>query len=161
MNNIMQTIKNKYNKYNKLRDEEEERYKKEILEIQTPYNFYGDIEDLKKPLKEDEKYFLKIVRVRNKFIDRMYEKYPELKNNDDNKRPLQQNFNKREFNYLNKYNKEIDRVYEMLNLYKTLKNDSYNARWKHFDIIKKLNDQEEFEIYKLKRCKNTNTKTNN
>ena len=39
----------------------------------------------------------------------------------------------------------------MLNLYKTPKNDSDNARWKHNDIIKKLNDQEEFEIYKLKK----------
>ena len=80
----------------------------------------------------------------------MYEKYPEIQNI-DNKRPLQQIFNKREFNYLNKYNDEIDRVNEMLNLYKTLKADSDNARWKHNDIIKKLNDQEEFEIYKLKR----------
>ena len=119
-NNIMQTIKNKYNK---LRQDEEERYKKEILEIQSPYKFYGNIEDLKKPFNEDEKYLLRIVRVRNKFIDRMYEKYPELKNNDDNKRPLQQIFNKREFNYLNKYNNEIDRVNEMLNLYKTLRTD--------------------------------------
>ena len=39
----------------------------------------------------------------------------------------------------------------MLNLYKTLKNDLDNARWKHSDITKKLNDQEEFEIYKLKK----------
>ena len=54
MNNIMQTIKNKYNK---LRDEEEERYKKEILDIQTPYKFYGNIDELKKPFYEDEKYF--------------------------------------------------------------------------------------------------------
>ena len=71
-NNIMTTI---INKYNKLRDEEEETQKKEILEIQTPYNFYGKIDDLKKQFNEDEKYFLKIVRVRDKFIDRMYEKY--------------------------------------------------------------------------------------
>ena len=35
-NNIMTTIKKKYNK---LRQDEEERYKKEILEIQTPDNF--------------------------------------------------------------------------------------------------------------------------
>ena len=90
----------------------------------------------------------------------MYEKYPEI-TNIDNKRPLQQIFNKREFNYLNKYNIEIDIVNEMLNLYKTLKNDLDNARWKHNDIIKKLNNQEEFEIYKQKRCKNTKTKTNN
>ena len=144
----MQTIKNKYNK---LRDDEEERYKKEILDIQTPYNFFGNINDLKKPFNEDDKYFLKIVRIRNKFIDGMYEKYLELKNIGDNQRPLQQIFNKREFNYLNKYNNEIDRVNEMLNLYKTLKADSDNARWKHNDIIKKLNDQEEFEIYKLKK----------
>ena len=61
---------------------------------------------------------MKIVRVRNKFIDRMYEKYPEIKSNGDNQRPLQQ----------------ID-----------------NARWKHNDIIRKLNDQEEFEIYKEKK----------
>ena len=52
---------------------------------------------------------------------------------------------------MNKYNNEIDRVNEMLNLYKTLKNDSDNARWKHNDIIKKLNDHEEFEIYELKK----------
>ena len=90
------------------------------------------------------------MRVRNKFVDRMYEKSPET-NNIDNKRPLQQIFNKREFNYLNKYNNEIDRVKEMLNSYKTLKADSDNARWKHNDIIKKLNEQEEFEIYKLKK----------
>ena len=57
---------------------------------------------------------MKIVRVRNKFIDIMYEKYPEIKSNGDNQRPLQQVFNKREFNYLNKYNNEIDRVNEML-----------------------------------------------
>ena len=91
------------------------------------------------------------MRIRNKFIVRMYEKYPEIKSNTDNQRPLQQIFNKREFNYLNKYTNEIDRVNEMLNLYKTLKNDSDNARWKHTDIIKKLNDQEEFDIYKLKK----------
>ena len=50
----------------------------------------------------------------------MYEKYPEIKNI-DNQRPLQQIFNKREFNYLNKSNDEIDRVNEMLNWYKMLK----------------------------------------
>ena len=31
--------------------------KKEILEIQTPYNFYGNIDELKKPFNEDENIF--------------------------------------------------------------------------------------------------------
>ena len=88
----------------------------------------------------------------------MYEKYPEIQNI-DNQRPLQQIFDKREFNYLNKYNDEMKKMQDMLNLYKTLKAVSDNARWKHNDIIKKLNDQEEIEIYKLKkRYKNKKNK---
>ena len=77
----------------------------------------------------------------HKFIDRMTEKYPEIKNN-VNHRTLQQILNKTEFNYINKYTDETARVKEMLNLYKTLKSDLDNARYKHGDIITKLNDRE-------------------
>ena len=95
----------------------------------------------------------------HKFIDRITEKYPEIKNN-VNRRTLQQIWNKTEFNYINKYTDEIARVKEMLNLYNPLKSDLDNARYKHEDATKNLNDREEFEIYKLKKSQKYKTKTN-
>ena len=53
-NNNMTTV---INKYNKLRHEEEERHKKEITVIQTPYNFFGKIDDLKNHLTKMRNIF--------------------------------------------------------------------------------------------------------
>ena len=145
----MNTIESIKNKYQELRNEEEKKYKNEIIQIQNLYGFTGNFADLKPHYDKDMKYFMKLVRIHHKFIDRMKNKYNTTFNNNI---PLQQILNKREFNYFNKYKDEIKRVKdESLNLYNDLKNKLDDASHKYDEKVKNLNEKEEFEIYKLKK----------
>ena len=81
-----------------LKKKEDERYKNEIEKIYTHHNFKpNDTSEIKSYHDNDMKYYLKIVHVHHKFIDRMYSKYPSLTNS-FNKLRLEQILNKREFN---------------------------------------------------------------
>ena len=99
------------------------------------------------------KYYLKIVRVHHKFIDRLYSKYPAL-TNPFNKLSLQQILNKREFNFKNKRENQIQNFKNGLDMYTNLKNIIDNARHTHEENNNKLDDLEEFLIYKIKRNNN-------
>ena len=89
------------NEYNLLKTKEDERYRNEIEKIYTHHNFKpNDISEIKSYYDNDMKFYLKIVRVHHKFIDRMYSKYPALTNSFNILR-LEQILNKREFNYKN------------------------------------------------------------
>ena len=94
----MNTIESIKRKYQELRNEEEKKYKNEIIQIQSLYGFSGDFADLEPHYKKDEKYYMKLYRIFIKFIDRMKNKY----NTTFVNIPFQQILNKREFNYLNK-----------------------------------------------------------
>ena len=90
-----------------MKTKEDERYRNEIEKIYTHHNFKpNDISEIKPYYDNDMKFYLKIVRAHHKFIDRMYSKYPALTNS-FNKLRLEQILNKREFNYKNKIENQI------------------------------------------------------
>ena len=77
----MNTIENIKNKYQELRNEEEKKYKNEIIQIQNLCGFTGNFVDLKPHYDKDMKYFMKLVRIHHKFIERMKNKYNTTFNN--------------------------------------------------------------------------------